>query len=125
MELRVALSNTQREVVLADASVPFRARYGLHHFFRCPKTRRPVPHSVSQDRRRETLDTHRTVFYELSITRSEKPFSQIIVLCELRVKYHIHHFDIYFEPVRSLLSTVKSCFGARGTGTGLRPYLFS
>ncbi len=46
--------NTRREVVLADASMPFRAHYGLRHFFRFPKTRLPVLHSVMQDHRRET-----------------------------------------------------------------------
>ena len=71
------------------------------------------------------MDTHRTVFYKISITCFEKLLSQIIVLCELCLKYHIHHFDINFEPVRSLLGTMKSCFGACGTGTGLRSYLFS
>ena len=84
----------------------------------CPGFSQPRP-------RREALDTHGTVFNELSITCSKKLFAQIIVLCELCLKYRIHHFDIYFEPVRSLLSAVKSCFGTCGTGTGLRSDLFS
>jgi hypothetical protein len=90
-----------------------------------PQNTSSYPTFSNQHWRRETLDTHRTVFYELSIPCSEKLLSQIIVLYELCVKYHIHHFDIYFEPVRSLLGTVKSRFGASCTGTGLRSYLFS
>jgi len=113
------------EVALADASTLSQAHYALGRPSRSPKTRRPVhlfsPPGIVP---RKYGMAHRTIFNELSITRFEKLQSQILVLHKLCLEYQVHCFDVHFKPVRSLVGTLKSCFGACSTCARLCSYKF-
>jgi len=114
------------EVALADASTLSQAHYAPGHPFRSPKTRRPIlflfsPPGIAPRHHRAT---HRTIFDELSIARFEKLLSQIPVLRELCLEYHVHRLDVHLKPVWSLVGALKPCFRARRTRTRLRSYKF-